>query len=213
MDPMTDADSAATAVARAAPGHVNVLLTCAGRRTLLAESFRLALGGEGLLYAADMSLEAPALRMADASELVPAVLDPGYVDCLLDICRRRKIGLLVPLNDFELPVLAEARERFTEIGTVVMVSSPEVVEICKDKWMTAEFLRLMGLDFPVTYRLLRDWMRGRWCFHWSSSHAADQLLWVLRSSMTLMNLRPLGFWAAVGCGGRCSVTCTRPELN
>lgn len=160
MDPMTDADSAATAVARAAPGHVNVLLTCAGRRTLLAESFRQALGGEGLLYAADMSLEAPALRMADASELVPAVLDPGYVESLLDICRRRKIGLLVPLNDFELPVLAEARERFTEIGTVVMVSSPEVVEICKDKWMTAEFLRLMGLDFPVTYRTIESAAAG-----------------------------------------------------
>jgi carbamoyl-phosphate synthase large subunit len=153
-DFVADGSLAGRTQGRAAPGHCNVLLTCAGRRTLLAESFRQALNGEGLLYAADMSLDAPALRVADRCELVPGVLDPGYVDCLLEICRSRKIGLLVPLNDFELPGLAESRERFSEIGTVAMVSSPEVVEICKDKWMTAEFLRLMGLDSPATFRTI-----------------------------------------------------------
>jgi carbamoyl-phosphate synthase large subunit len=137
---------------RAAPDHRNVLLTCAGRRTLLAESFREALGGEGLLYGADMALEASALRVTDRSVLVPAVFDPDYIDCLLQICRQERIGLLVPLNDFELPLLAAARDRFTAIGTVVMVSSPEVVEVCKDKWLTSEFLRMAQFDAPATYR-------------------------------------------------------------
>jgi carbamoyl-phosphate synthase large subunit len=139
---------------RAAPDHRNVLLTCAGRRTILARSFHAALAGNGLLYAADMSLEAAALRYADQRVLVPAVFDPGYIDCLLDICQRGGIALLIPLNDFELPLLAAARDRFAAVGTVVMVSSPEVIDICKDKWRTAAFLRASGLDFPATYLTL-----------------------------------------------------------
>jgi carbamoyl-phosphate synthase large subunit len=63
----------------------------------------------------------------------------------------REVGLVVPLNDLELPVLAAARGRFAEAGIVVMVSSPEVVDVCYDKWKTALFLARNGLDGPQTF--------------------------------------------------------------
>ncbi len=36
----------------------------------------------------------------------PAVIDPAYDAELLELCKRQQIGLLVPLNDLELPRLA-----------------------------------------------------------------------------------------------------------
>ena len=40
----------------------NVLLTCAGRRNCLVKFFQEALGDRGLVFAADMSADAPALQ-------------------------------------------------------------------------------------------------------------------------------------------------------
>lgn len=138
---------------------MNVLLTCAGRRNYLVHFFREALGGRGKVLAADVSDDAPALREADESIRVPPVAEPSYIDALLTVCRDKSVRLLVPLNDLELPHLAKAKQRFDDIRTIALISSPEVVDICFDKWKTVEFLRKCGLDAPQTYLTLAD-VRG-----------------------------------------------------
>ncbi len=130
---------------------MNVLLTSAGRRNYLLGAFVSALGTRGRVYAADCRGDAPALQEAAEGFRVPPVSDSGYVDELLEVCRDREVGFVVPLNDLELPVLASARERFAQAGVVVLVSSPEVVDICYDKWKTALFLAGNGLDGPQTF--------------------------------------------------------------
>jgi len=131
---------------------MNILLTCAGRRNYLIGYFREALAGRGLVAATDASADAPALAEADLAFLVPRIDDSTYVDTLLDICRENDIGLLLTLNDLELPLLARERERFLrEAGTVAVISSPDVVDVCWDKWKTSEFLRRHGIPGPLTY--------------------------------------------------------------
>ncbi len=76
--------------------------------------------------------------------------DPGFVDRLLEICRRERAALLFPGLDAELPVLARHQARFREIGTVAVVSSPEVVDLCDDKLATARFLESHGFPSPRT---------------------------------------------------------------
>jgi len=135
---------------------LNVLLTCAGRRNYLVEYFRRALGGRGLVLAADASPDAPALQEADRALRVPPVSAPGYVAALLDACSRYEVGLLCPLNDLEFPLLARHRERFLAVGTLPVVSSPEVIDLCFDKLATFDFLRKLGLRAPRTYATLED---------------------------------------------------------
>lgn len=135
---------------------MNVLLTCAGRRNYLVRYFRQALRGRGKVLAADLSLEAPALQEADGAFLVPAVSDPGYCDRLLALCGEQAVGLVVPLNDLELPVLAAGRARFEAAGVRVVVSSPDVIRRSFDKWETFEFLRSGGIPVPTTYRSLNE---------------------------------------------------------
>jgi carbamoyl-phosphate synthase large subunit len=134
----------------------NVLLTCAGRRNYLVQAFAAALDGRGKIFAADSSPDAPALHEANEGLVVPHVDDPGYVEHLLALCRRHQIRLLISLNDLELPGLARARQRFLAEGTIAVISTPEIVDLCFDKWATAEFLATCGISTPRTFLSLES---------------------------------------------------------
>lgn len=130
---------------------MNVLVTCAGRRSHTIAAFKEAVRGRGLVFACDSSADAPALQEADDAFLVPLLGAPGYLDALLAICRERHVGLLVPTLEPELPLLAEARSRFRDAGTVALVSSAKVVATCYDKLETARFLATLNLPVPATW--------------------------------------------------------------
>jgi carbamoyl-phosphate synthase large subunit len=135
---------------------MNVMLTCAGRRHYLVQFFREALGNQGKVFAGDATLEAPALQAADESFLLPPIKHSDYFDKLLNICQQKQVRLIIPLNDLELPYLARQRDRFLEIGTIPVVSAPEVIDICFDKFATFEFLQKLGISAPKTYLSLEE---------------------------------------------------------
>ena len=130
---------------------MNVLLTCAGRRNYLVDYFREALAGRGQVFAADVNRDAAALQEADHGFAVPPVAAPEYVEALVAICQRHRVGLLIPLSDLELPILARERDRFADIGTRAVISSPRVVDLCWDKWASVDFLRQCRLAAPATF--------------------------------------------------------------
>ena len=130
---------------------MNILFTCAGRRTYLLKYFKENLSADDQIIATDMQLSAPALQAADVKVQVPAVYDPKYIDITLDICRKYKVDALLCLNDLELPILAENKEKFVEIGVTVIISDPEVIDICFDKYRTAQWVESLGLNAPKTY--------------------------------------------------------------
>ena len=135
---------------------MNILFTCAGRRTYLLKYFKENLAEGDKVVATDMQLSAPALQVADIKLQVPAVYDPEYVNITLNICKEHKIDALLSLNDLELPILAENKARFEELGVKVIVSSPEVIDIAFDKYKTAQWVESLGLLAPKTYVRLED---------------------------------------------------------
>lgn len=129
----------------------NVLLTCAGRRNYLAGWFQAALAGAGEVLVADASEHAPSMIEARGKgSLLPPVSEPGYFDRLLGLCRERSARMIVSLNDFELPGLARQRDRFLQAGITPVVSDPETVDLCFDKWATFERLGALGVPVPET---------------------------------------------------------------
>ena len=108
------------------------------------------------MFAADAQAGAPALQEADDAVVVPPVGDYHYLDALLEFCEAAQIDLLIPLGVAELPYLAAARGRFAAVGTRVVVSPPEVIGRCADKWQTYTFLQSLGLATPKTYLNLPD---------------------------------------------------------
>jgi len=135
---------------------MNILFTCAGRRTYLLKYFKENMLPEDKVVATDMQLSAPALQVADVKLQVPAVYDPMYIGITLDICKEQHIDALISLNDLELPILAEQKSRFEELGTKVIVADPQVIDICFDKYKTALWVTKLGLNVPKTYIRLAD---------------------------------------------------------
>lgn len=139
---------------------MNILFTCAGRRTYLLKYFKENLAEGDKVVATDMQLSAPALQVADIKLQVPAVYDPEYVNITLNICKEHKIDALLSLNDLELPILAENKARFEELGVKVIVSDPKVIDIAFDKYKTAQWVESLGLVVPKTYVRLEDVKRA-----------------------------------------------------
>lgn len=130
---------------------MNILFTCAGRRTYLLKYFKEQLGGNGLIVGGDMQLTAPALSAADIKVQLPAVYADDYISTLLEVCREYKVDLLISIYDLELPILSAHKKCFEDLGVKVVVSSPEVIDICFDKVRTAEFIESLGLKAPRTF--------------------------------------------------------------
>ena len=135
---------------------MNILFTCAGRRTYLLKYFKENIQEGDKVIATDMQLSAPALQIADVKLQVPAVYADDYISRTLDICKRYSIDALISLNDLELPILAEQKARFDELGVKVIVSDPRVIDICFDKYKTAQWVEGLGLNAPKTYVTLED---------------------------------------------------------
>lgn len=135
---------------------MNILFTCAGRRTYLLKYFKENLSVGDKIVATDMQLSAPALQAADIKVQVPAVYDPQYIDITLGICKQYSVDALMSLNDLELPILAENKAKFEAFGVKVIVSDPKVIDICFDKYKTAQWTESIGLNAPKTYVRLAD---------------------------------------------------------
>jgi carbamoyl-phosphate synthase large subunit len=135
---------------------MNILLSCSGCRNYLIDFFKAALAGSGQVFVCDSNPDAVSLQEADRAFIMPRSTYEGYFDRLLDICKQNQIGLLISLNDLELPLLASQRDRFLEIGTIPLISDPKAIDICFDKWKTYQFLKQNNIPAPKTYRSLAD---------------------------------------------------------
>jgi len=130
---------------------MNVLLTCAGRRNYLVGYFKQALGDRGQVFAADNSALAPAFQDADKAFIVSNVYDPDYINQLLTICKSQHVRMVIPLNDLELPVLAENKDLFDREGIIVVVSDANVINTCFDKWQSFVFASKRGIAMPPVF--------------------------------------------------------------
>ena len=131
-----------------------MLLTCVGRRVELVNAFRRAAKKLGLrleIHGADASRLSPAIHHVDNAHIVDPIPAGRYIDDLIDVVRRAKIHLLIPTIDPELPLIAEAVDRFAQQDCCALVSSPSVVRTCRDKILTYKLMKKAGIDTPSTW--------------------------------------------------------------
>jgi len=135
---------------------MNILITSAGTRGYLIKYFKKALKEKGKIFAADCSKYAPALYNADNYFIVPAVADKNYISELFKICLKNKVKGVISLNDIELPVLAQYKSKFMEKGIKLVVSDPETIDVCYDKYKTFKFLKENKFPFAKTFISLNE---------------------------------------------------------
>lgn len=135
---------------------MNILLTSVGRRTYLVNYFKKALDGKGEVHVANSSSVSPAFIAADYTFVTPLIYDNSYIPSLLDYCKKNKIDILISLFDIDLPILSDHKSEFEKVGTKVVVSDAEFIQICNDKWKTYLFLKENGFNVPKTFLTLEN---------------------------------------------------------
>ena len=142
--------------------NINIMFTCVGRRVSLLESFRRAAASlkiKSSITGTDTTKLSPALQLCDKKIIVKPVTHRGYLKELLQIVKKNKVGLLIPTVDLDLKLLAKNKARFEELGCCVLISKPEVIDICQDKRKTYRFLAKNGFDTPVTVSVNSIWSK------------------------------------------------------
>lgn len=130
---------------------MNILILSAGTRNKVVQYFKKAVGNNGKVIATDCSNLAPAVYEADAFYLVPRITAPGYLDKVLDICKKERIDGVFSLIDPELSLLAKEKEKFLQIGTTPIISPYDLVEICFDKYKMFRLLQDMQIPTGMCY--------------------------------------------------------------
>lgn len=132
---------------------MNILILSVGTRVKIIEYFMEEFkkrDKDNQVIATDMSRLAPALYKADKHYIVPRITEPGYIDIILDICKKEKIAGVLTLIDPEISLLALNKEKFEEIGTKVLCSDYDICEMSLDKESMYYFLRDNGFKAAKT---------------------------------------------------------------
>jgi len=133
--------------------NLGVLFTCIGRRVSLLNSFRRAakqLKINASFFGTDTTDLSSALQLCDEGFLVKPTTHPRYIGQLLSIVKANRVKLLVPTVDLDLKLLAQNKQKLAAMGCRVLVSNPEVIDICQDKRKTYRFLVKNSFDTALT---------------------------------------------------------------
>lgn len=130
---------------------MNVLLTSAGRRVSLLRLFQQAVETSGgRVFVSDIDPGAPTLQFAPIIRL-PAVTADDYSQSLLAAANEDGIDLIVPTIDPELPILARHADALAAIGTRAVISTPDFVTACGDKWLFHSAFAAEGVRTPRSW--------------------------------------------------------------
>ena len=131
---------------------MNFLILAAGTRNKIVQYFKRTFDGLGTVVATEASTLGPAIYDADKYYIVPAINEPGYVDRILEICKKEQISGVLSLIDPELSLLAMNEDKINAVGTTVIGSSYELCEMALDKMQMYRWLDNKG------YNCARSWM-------------------------------------------------------
>ena len=130
---------------------MNILILSTGTRNKIVQYFKKTLCQKGNVIATDMSELAPAVYEADKFYKVPRMTDEGYIDVILNICKKEKINGILTLIDPELSLLAKHKTDFEKLGVTVIGSSYELCEMALDKMQMFNWLKKHGYNCAKSY--------------------------------------------------------------
>lgn len=94
------------------------------------------------------------LYWVDKGYLLPDILKPEvdedqWVKDLIQVINLEKVNIVLPGLDFEIPILARNKKTIEQqTGSIILVSSEEIVSVGNDKWETVNYLRENNFYYP-----------------------------------------------------------------
>ncbi|WP_319507385.1 ATP-grasp domain-containing protein [uncultured Methanolobus sp.] len=89
--------------------------------------------------------------LCDVFHKIPHASEPEYLDCLLNVCKKEKVDVVLPQNTAELLILSENKKLFEDIGSIVAISNKESIEIANDKYQLIKLAEKIGIPTAKSY--------------------------------------------------------------
>ena len=106
------------------------------------------------IFVNDTSINTAGFWVSDIVEffITPKVQDDEqkYIEVLFEQCLKHEINVIIPLMDFEIPVLALNKNIFEEKNIKIIVSDYETAMKCLDKQKNYEFCKSKNINIPKT---------------------------------------------------------------
>lgn len=134
---------------------IKVMVTSAGGIVAqgIIKSLKYHNGSEGKkhhkyeILGADISYEAAGLYRCDKFTIIKKPDEKNYIRNLINLCLQEKINALFIGSDIELPVLSRNKYLIEKrTGTQVITCPENIIEMCRDKYVTNEFLHQNNLN-------------------------------------------------------------------
>jgi carbamoyl-phosphate synthase large subunit len=132
---------------------ISVLITGAGTATCqsVIKGFRQQKEIDVRVTTVDVNPDSAGRYFSHSFYAVPMAKEPNFLDELLNICKKEKIQLLIPIVDYEFQKIARNKNLFEEFGCKVAISSPETISIFNEKDKTYKFFKENNIPTPKTY--------------------------------------------------------------
>lgn len=136
---------------------MKVLFTNAGRRTYMVQ-FALDLERSGYpveVHVSDCNRWSAAFHVASKSisHLLPPVMpdQSSYIRALLELVRTEGFKVVLPLSDFDPPILSLHKDDFAACGCKIIISGHETIMRCNDKQANTQFCQYNGIPTPKSF--------------------------------------------------------------
>tara|TARA_Y100000768_G_C23972725_1_gene681385 strand:- start:517 stop:1515 length:999 start_codon:yes stop_codon:yes gene_type:complete len=118
---------------------MNILLTCAGRRSYLIEYFK-ELSDVNEVHTANSIIDSPAMLVSDYIFHTESIYSEDYVNSIITYCKKNNIKMVISLLDLELTILSKKKDLFKKNNIFLAISNYNVCKLCNDKYLTQKFL-------------------------------------------------------------------------
>jgi carbamoyl-phosphate synthase large subunit len=109
----------------------------------ILRSLRLGRPGD-VLIGTSIHLGSVAPAFCDHFEQAMPTADLGYVDWLEDTLRRHRIDVLLPGIEADFYLWADHEVRLRATGAIPLLNTPDLLRLCRDKWLFYEALSAQG---------------------------------------------------------------------
>ena len=136
---------------------MNILFSNAGRRTYLIEyALNIKINNKPInIFITDTNKHTASFHVSKKTKnfITPIVSKSPkkYLNKTLNICKKYKIDILIPLMDYEIPILSRNKKFFEKINTTVVVSNINTILNCLDKKKNYIFCKINNIPVPQTY--------------------------------------------------------------
>lgn len=130
---------------------MNILILSVGTRCQLVKYFKSKENGFDKVITTDCSEYSPALYFSDSYYIVPLMTDDTYISVILNICKKEKINVLLPLQEDELELISRNRCVFEKLNILTVVSELNSLKICRDKFSLYQHLKKNNVNCINTY--------------------------------------------------------------